>query len=90
MGDLIAMAKIERRAVIIFLVKKEKALTEIIDYFTNGYGDSLPSHSTIRKWAAQPGQQSLDDDPWEKVVHPWPSSTRTFALWICGSWLIAE
>ena len=49
------------------MVKKEKTLTDIIDYFTNGYGDSLPSHSTIRKWAAhfQPGQQSLDDDPGE-------------------------
>ena len=65
-GDQKVMEKVEYRAVIKFLVKKGKSPTEIIDELTNVYGDSSPSHITI-KWAAdfKRGRQSLDDDPRE-------------------------
>ena len=49
------------------MVKKGQTSTEIIDELTNVYGDSAPSHSTIKKWAAEfkRGRLSLDDDPRE-------------------------
>ena len=79
------MDKVEYRAVIKFLVKKGKTPTEITDELTSVYGDSSPSHSTIKKWAAEfkRGRQSLEDDP-QQVAHPSPSPTRTFALWRRG------
>ena len=55
------------QTVIKFLVKREKTLIVITDELTNMYCDSLPSHSTIKKWAAEFkwGRQPLDDGPRE-------------------------
>ena len=64
------MDKVEYRAVINFLVKKGKTPTEISDELTNVYGDSSPSHNTIKKRAAdfKRGRQSLEDDPREAIL----------------------
>ena len=61
------MDKIEYRAVIKFFVKGGLTPTEIHSMFINVYGDSSPSFSTIKKWAAEfkRGLTSLEDDPCE-------------------------
>jgi hypothetical protein len=45
--------KIEYRAVIKFFVKKGLTPNEIHSKFIKVHGDSSPSFSTIKKWAAQ-------------------------------------
>jgi len=47
------MDKIEYRAVIKFFVKEGLTPNEINSKFINVYGDSSPSFSTIKKWAAE-------------------------------------
>jgi len=47
------MDKIEYRTVIIFFVKEGLTLNEIYSKFIKVYGDSSPSFSTIKKWAAK-------------------------------------
>jgi hypothetical protein len=47
------MDKIEYRAVVKFFVKKGLTPNEINSKFIKVYGDSSPSFSTIRKWAAK-------------------------------------
>jgi len=47
------MDKIEYRAVIKFFVKKGLPPNEIHSKFIKVYGDSSPSFSTIKKWAAE-------------------------------------
>jgi histone-lysine N-methyltransferase SETMAR len=61
------MDKIEYRAVIKFLVKEGLTPNEIHSKFIKVYGDSSPSFSTIKKWAAEfkRGLTSLEDDPRE-------------------------
>lgn len=61
------MEKIEYRAVIKFFVKEGLTSTDIHARFIKVYGDSSPSFSTIKKWAAEykRGRDSLDDDPRE-------------------------
>jgi len=61
------MDKIEYRAVIKFFVKEGLTPNEIHSKFTKVYGDSSPSFSTIKKWAAEfkRGRTSLEDDPRE-------------------------
>jgi transposase len=61
------MDKIEYRAVIKFFVKEGLTPNEIRSRFINVYGDSSPSFSTIKKWAAEfkRGRTSLEDDPCE-------------------------
>jgi histone-lysine N-methyltransferase SETMAR len=61
------MDKIEYRAVIKFCVKEGLTPNEIHSKFINVYGDSAPSFSTIKKWAAEfkRGRTSLEDDPCE-------------------------
>jgi len=61
------MDKIEYRAVIKFFVKGGLTPNEIHCKFVNVYGDSSPSFSTIKKWAAEfkRGRTSLEDDPRE-------------------------
>jgi len=59
--------KIEYRAVIKFFVKEGLTPNEIHSKFLKVYGDSSPSFSTIKKWAAEfkRGRTSLEDDPRE-------------------------
>jgi transposase len=61
------MDKIEHRAVIKFFVKESLTPNEIHSKFIKVYGDSSPSFSTIKKWAAEfkRGRTSLEDDPCE-------------------------
>jgi len=61
------MDKTEYRAVIKFFVKEGLTPKEIHSKFTKVYGDSSPSFSTIKKWAAKfkHGHTSLEDDPCE-------------------------
>src|SRR5215475_788055 len=58
------MDKIEYRTVIKFFVKKGLTPNEIHSEFIKVYGDSSPSFSTIKKWAAEckRGHTSLEDD----------------------------
>jgi hypothetical protein len=61
------MDKIEYRAVIKFFIKEGLTPNEIHSKFINVYGDSSPSFSAIKKWAAlfKCGRTSLEDDPRE-------------------------
>jgi len=61
------MDKIEYRVVIKFFVKEGLTPNEIHSKFIKVYGDSSPSFSTIKKWAAKfkCGRTSLEDDPRE-------------------------
>jgi len=61
------MDKIEYRAVLKFFVKEGLTPNEIHSKFIKVYGDSSPSFSTIKKWAAEfkRGRTSLEDDPRE-------------------------
>jgi len=61
------MDKIEYCAVIKFFVKEGLTPNKIHSKFTKVYGDSSPSFSTIKKWAAEfkRGCTSLEDDPRE-------------------------
>jgi histone-lysine N-methyltransferase SETMAR len=61
------MHKIQYRAVIKFFVKEGLTPHEIHWKFIKVYGDSSPSFSTIKKWAAEfkRGRTSLEDDPRE-------------------------
>jgi histone-lysine N-methyltransferase SETMAR len=61
------MDKIEYRAVIKFLVKEGLTPKKINSKFRKVCGDSSPSFSTIKKWAAEfkRGRTSLEDDPRE-------------------------
>jgi transposase len=58
------MDKIEYRAVIKFFVKESLTPNEIHSRFIKVYGDSCPSFSTIKKWAAEfkRGRTSLEVD----------------------------
>ena len=59
------MDKIEYRAVINFFVKEGLTPNEFHSMFVKVYGDSSPSFSTIKKWAAKfkCGHTSLEDNP---------------------------
>jgi hypothetical protein len=59
--------KLEYRAVIKFFVKEGLTPNEIHSKFIKVYGDSSPSFSTVKKWAAEfkCGRTSLEDDPRE-------------------------
>jgi len=59
------MDKTEYRVVIKFFVKESLKPNEIHSKFIKVYGDSSPSFSTIKKWAAEykRGRTSLEDDP---------------------------
>jgi histone-lysine N-methyltransferase SETMAR len=59
------MDKIEYHAVIKFFVKEGVMSKEIHSKFIKVYGESSPSFSTIKKWAAEfkRGRTSLEDDP---------------------------
>ena len=61
------MDKNEYRPVIKFFVKEGLTPNEIHSSFIKVYGDSSPSFSTIKKWAAEfkCGCTSLEDDPSE-------------------------
>jgi transposase len=61
------MDKTEYRAVIKFFVKEGLTPNEIHSKFIKVYGDSSPSFSTIKEWAAEfkRGHTSLEDDPRE-------------------------
>jgi transposase len=61
------MDTIEYRGVIKFFVKEGLMPNEIHLKFIKIYGDSSPSFSTIKKWAAEMkrGCTSLKDDPRE-------------------------
>jgi histone-lysine N-methyltransferase SETMAR len=60
--------KTKYRAVIKFFVKEGLTPKEIHSKFINVYGDSSPSFSTTKKWAAEfkRGRTSLEDDPREE------------------------
>jgi transposase len=62
------MHKTEYRAVIKFFVKEGLTPYEIHSEFIKVYGDSIPSFSTIKKWAAEfkHGHTILEDDPREE------------------------
>ena len=53
MSAALKMDKIEYRAVIKFFVKEGLTPKEIYSKFIKVYGDSSPSFSTIKKWAAE-------------------------------------
>jgi histone-lysine N-methyltransferase SETMAR len=61
------MDKIEYCAVIKFFAKEGLMPNEIRSKFIKVYGDSSPSFSKIKKWAAEfkRGRTSLEDDPRE-------------------------
>jgi transposase len=61
------MDEIEYCAVIKFFVKEGLTPNEIHSKFIKVYGDSSPSFSTIKKWAAKfkRGRTSLEDYPHE-------------------------
>jgi len=61
------MDKIQYRTVIKFFVKEGLTPHEIYLKFIQVYGDSSPSFSTIKKWAAEfkRGRTSLEGDPRE-------------------------
>jgi len=61
------MDKIEYRPVIKFFIKEGLMPNEIHLKFIKVYGDSSPSFSTIKKWAAEfkRGRTFLEDDPHE-------------------------
>jgi transposase len=61
------MDKIECRAFIKFCVKEGLTTNEIYSKSIKVCGDSYPSFSTIKKWAAEfkRGRTSLEDDPRE-------------------------
>jgi histone-lysine N-methyltransferase SETMAR len=61
------MDKTEYRAVIKLLVKEGLTPNKIHSKFMKVYGDSSPSFSTVKKWAAEfkRGRISLEDDPRE-------------------------
>ena len=61
------MEKFEYRAVIKFFVKEGLTPTEIHLRIVNVYGDSSPSVSTVKKWAAEfkRGRESVQNDPRE-------------------------
>jgi len=61
------MDRIEYRVVIKFFVKEGLTPKEIHFKFIKVYGDSSPSFSTIKKWAAEfkRGHTGLEDDPCE-------------------------
>jgi hypothetical protein len=63
------MDKTEYRAVIKFFVKEGLTPNEIHSKFIKVYGDSYPSFSTIKKWAAEfkRGHTSLEDDPCDGI-----------------------
>jgi transposase len=69
------MDKIEYRAVIKFFVKKCVMPNEIYSKLIKVYGNSAPSFSTIKKWAAEfkRGHTSLQDDPHDE--HPKSATT---------------
>ena len=75
MSVSLKMDKIEYRAVIKFFVKEGSTPNEIHLKFIKVYGDSSPSFSTIKKWAAEfkRGRTSLEDDPCEG--HPKSATT---------------
>ena len=62
------MDKIEYRAVIKLFVKEGLTPNEIHSKFIKLYGDSSPSFTTIKKWAAEfkRGRTGLEDDPREE------------------------
>jgi transposase len=61
------MDKTEYRAVINFFVEEGLTPKKIHSKFIKLYGDSFPSFSTIKKWAAEfkRGRTGLEDDPRE-------------------------
>jgi transposase len=61
------MNKTEYRAFIKFFAKEGLMPNEIHSKFIKVYGNSSPSFSTIKKWAAKfkHGHTSLEDDPRE-------------------------
>jgi transposase len=61
------MDKIKYCAVIKFFVKEGLTPNEFHSKFIKVYGDSSPSFSTIKKWAAEfkRGSTNLEDDPRE-------------------------
>jgi transposase len=61
------MDKTEYRAVIKFFVTEGLTPKEIHSKFIKVYGDSSPSFSTIKKWAAEikRSRTSLEEDPCE-------------------------
>jgi histone-lysine N-methyltransferase SETMAR len=61
------MDKIEYRVIMKFFVKEGLTPNEIHSKFIQVYGDSFPSFSTIKKWAAElkRGRTSLEDNPRE-------------------------
>ena len=69
------MDQIEYRAVIKFFVKEGLKPNEIHSKFVKVYGDSSPSFSTIKKWAAKfkRDRTSLEHDPREG--HPKTATT---------------
>lgn len=66
------MEKTEIRAVIKYLVKKDKKANEIHADFQNTLGDSAPSYSTVDKWTNEFkfSRKSLDDMRigWQRCV----------------------
>ena len=84
------MDKIEYLVVIKFFVKESLMPNEIQLEFIKVYGDSSPSFSSIKKWAAEfkHGRASLEDDPREgypKVQQHQKSLNKcTIWYWMTG------
>ena len=84
--------EIEYRAVIKIFVKEGLTPNEIHSKFIKVYGDSSPSFSTIKKWAAEfkRGRTSLENDAREgrqKVQQHQKSLNKcTICYWMTGGW----
>ena len=64
MGVIVKMEKMEYRAVIKYLFLKDNTPTQIKDKLDSVYGDSAPSFTTVKFWAAEfkRGRTSLKDE----------------------------
>jgi transposase len=82
------MDKTEYCAVIKFFVTEGSTPNEIHSKFIKVYGDSSPSFSTIKKWAAEfkCGRTSLKDDPREERPKSAPPPHHQNSLNKCTIW----
>jgi len=86
------MDKIECRAIIIFFVREGSTPNDIHSKFIKVYGDSSPSFSTIKYWAAKfkrgcASQKLIHVKNVQKVrQHQKTLNKCTIRYWMTGKW----
>lgn len=84
MSFLLKIDKFEYRDVIRYLFLKGNTPSQIKDEFDSLYGDSAPSYTTVKFWAAEfkRGRKSLGDDDHDvqKLQLP-PKTSPMFTKW---------